>query len=71
MAINPLIVNNLIDSCAFDPKYYPENEASEKIYPGEYQVRTEYAAGKMLGEIITVNKAKVSDLRYQIIRQFN
>jgi len=47
------------------------DESSEKIYPGEYQVRTEYAAGKMLGEIITVNKAKVSDLKYQIIRPFN
>ena len=31
MSINPFIVNNLIDSCAFDPKYYPENEASAKI----------------------------------------
>lgn len=47
------------------------DENSEKIYPGEYKVRTEYAAAKMLGEIIVVNKAKVSDLRYHIIRPFN
>ena len=47
------------------------SEYSEKVYPGEYKVRTEYAAGKMLGEIITVNKSKVSDLKYQIIRPFN
>jgi len=47
------------------------DEDSEKIYPGIYEVRTEYAAGKMLGEIITVNKAKMSNLKYQIIRPFN
>lgn len=31
MAISPLIVNNLIDSCAFDPKYEPEDTASREI----------------------------------------
>jgi len=47
------------------------DENSEKIYPGKYKVRTEYAAAKMLGEIIIVNKAKVSNLKYHIIRPFN
>ena len=32
MPINPLISNNFIDSCAFDPKYSPEDEASAEIF---------------------------------------
>lgn len=32
MAISPLITNNFIDSCAFDPKYEPETSASVKIF---------------------------------------
>jgi hypothetical protein len=31
-ALNPLIVNNFIDSCAFDPKYEPEASASLEIF---------------------------------------
>lgn len=31
MATNPLIVNNFIDSCAFDPKYEPESTAASEI----------------------------------------
>ena len=30
--INPRIINNFIDSCAFDPKYSPEDEASQEIF---------------------------------------
>jgi len=32
MPVNPLITNNFIDSCAFDPKYEPEDEASIKVF---------------------------------------
>jgi len=32
MAINPLITNVFIDSCAFDPKYEPEDSASVEIF---------------------------------------
>ena len=32
MPINPLIANNFIDSCAFDPKYSPEDKASSEIF---------------------------------------
>jgi UDP-glucose 4-epimerase len=47
-------------------------ENSEKIFPGEYKVRTEYGAGKMLSEIMLTNTGKVNDdLRYHIIRPFN
>jgi hypothetical protein len=30
--VNPLIANCFIDSCAFDPKYKPEDEASAEIF---------------------------------------
>lgn len=30
--INPKIANILIDSCAFDPKYHPEEESSQKLF---------------------------------------
>jgi hypothetical protein len=30
--IDPRIVNNFIDSCAFDPKYSPEDQASQEIF---------------------------------------
>lgn len=30
--INPRIVNSFIDSCAFDPKYSPEDQASQEIF---------------------------------------
>ena len=46
-------------------------EESEKIYPGIYETRTEYAASKMLGEIMMVNKSKINNLKYHIIRPFN
>lgn len=32
MPINPLTTNNFMDSCAFDPKYKPEDRASEEIF---------------------------------------
>ena len=47
------------------------SETSHKEIAGEYQVRTEYGAGKLAAEIMVCNKAKVSDLQYQIIRPFN
>jgi len=47
-------------------------EESEKIFPGIYQVRTEYGASKMVAEIAIINKARVDDrLKYHIIRPFN
>lgn len=47
-------------------------EESEKVFPAEYQIRTEYGGAKMLAEMALVNKAKlVQGLRYHIIRPFN
>ena len=43
-------------------------EESEKIFPGEYQVRTEYGEAKMLAEMASVNKAKFEKkLKYHIV----
>jgi UDP-glucose 4-epimerase len=47
------------------------NEDNVKVFPSNYTVRSEYAAGKMTSEIAIVNKAKVADLSYTIIRPFN
>lgn len=47
-------------------------EEDKKIYPGDYEIRTEYGAAKMLSEISLVNLAKInSNCCYQIIRPFN
>lgn len=32
MPLNPWITNSFIDSCAFDPKYTPEDEAAKEIF---------------------------------------
>jgi len=47
------------------------NEDSVKVFPANYTVRSEYAAGKMASEIAIVNKARIEDLDYVIIRPFN
>ena len=30
--VNPWITNTMLDSCAFDPKYHPEQEAAEELF---------------------------------------
>ena len=30
--MNPWIANSFLDSCAFDPKYHPENEAANELF---------------------------------------
>jgi hypothetical protein len=32
MPMNPWIANSFLDSCAFDPKYHPENEAANELF---------------------------------------
>ena len=44
---------------------------SDKILRGNFSVRNEYSMAKLLSEIVLSNSAKVSDLKYQIIRPFN
>tara|TARA_Y100001937_G_scaffold110326_1_gene155815 strand:+ start:2669 stop:3637 length:969 start_codon:yes stop_codon:yes gene_type:complete len=46
-------------------------EEEDKILRGNFSVRNEYSMAKLLSEIVLSNSAKVSDLKYQIIRPFN
>ena len=46
-------------------------EHEDKLLVGDFKVRNEYSMAKLLGEIVISNTAKVSDLKYQIIRPFN
>ena len=32
MPKNPWLINNFVDSCAFDPKYAPEDKAAKEIF---------------------------------------
>ena len=52
---------------------FPEKlkEDDNKLLVGSFKVRNEYSIAKLLGEIILSNTAKVSKLKYQIIRPFN
>tara|TARA_R110002012_G_scaffold132750_4_gene285686 strand:+ start:227 stop:1189 length:963 start_codon:yes stop_codon:yes gene_type:complete len=46
-------------------------EHEHKLLVGDFKVRNEYSIAKLLSEIVISNIAKVSDLKYQIIRPFN
>lgn len=47
-------------------------EESEKVYPGLYEIRTEYGGAKMLAEMALVNYARINEeLSFQIVRPFN
>lgn len=50
--------------------YLREND--DKVLHSEFTVRNEYAMGKLLGEIVLTNTARIDEsFRYQIIRPFN
>jgi len=46
-------------------------EHEYKLLVGDFEVRNEYSMAKLLGEIVISNTAKISNLKYQIIRPFN
>lgn len=46
-------------------------EEDDKVLKGNFSVRNEYSIAKLLCEIVLENTAKVSELKYQIIRPFN
>jgi nucleoside-diphosphate-sugar epimerase len=46
-------------------------EEDDKVLRGDFSVRNEYSMAKLLSEIVLENTAKVTDLKYQIIRPFN
>ena len=49
-ALSPLIVNNFVDSCAFDPKYEPEASAAVEIFKlserGDFQLQIAHSTQK-------------------------
>jgi len=47
------------------------DENSWKIFPSEYSVRSEYGAAKMLAEMAIINKARITNFDYMIVRPFN
>jgi nucleoside-diphosphate-sugar epimerase len=46
-------------------------ESDDKVLVGDFSVRNEYSIAKLLCEIVLDNTAKISNLKYQIIRPFN
>jgi len=46
-------------------------EHEYKLLVGDFKVRNEYSTAKLLSEIVLNNTAKISNLKYQIIRPFN
>lgn len=72
MAINPCLTNNFIDSCAFDPKYEPENKASIEIFrlsqKGKLLINIAHSTQKEIEHPNTPNwvKRKAQNLIYTI-----
>jgi len=54
-ALSPLIVNNFIDSCAFDPKYEPEASAAFEIFKlsegGDFQLQIAHSTQKEIDRL--------------------
>src|SRR5258708_4307497 len=60
--LSPLIVNNFIDSCAFDPKYEPEASAAVEIFKlsenGDFQIQISHSTQKEIEHPNTPDWAK-------------
>ena len=71
-ALSPLIVNNFIDSCAFDPKYEPEASAAIEIFKlserGDFQLQIAHSTQKEIEHPNTPDwvKRQASGLIYTI-----
>jgi len=71
-ALSPLIVNNFIDSCAFDPKYEPEASAAVEIFKlaegGDVQLQIAHPTQKEIEHPNTPDwvKKQASGLIYTI-----
>lgn len=71
-ALSPLIVNNFIDSCAFDPKYEPEASAAVEIFKlserGDFQLQIAHSTQKEIEHPNTPDwvKKQAGDLIYTI-----
>jgi len=67
----PLIFISTSEIYGYREKAEFLKESDDKLLVGDFKVRNEYSMGKLLAEIVLSNTAKVSDLKYQIIRPFN
>ncbi len=67
----PLIFVSTSEIYGYREKAVLLKEDDDKLLVGDFSVRNEYSMGKLLCEIVLSNTAKVSDLKYQIIRPFN
>ena len=67
----PLIFVSTSEIYGYRDKAVMLQEHEDKLLVGDFKVRNEYSMAKLLSEIVISNTAKVSDLKYQIIRPFN
>jgi UDP-glucose 4-epimerase len=67
----PLIFVSTSEIYGYREKAVLLGEDDDKLLVGNFKVRNEYSIAKLLSEIVLSNTAKVSDLKYQIIRPFN
>tara|TARA_Y100000034_G_C6836153_1_gene377879 strand:+ start:296 stop:1252 length:957 start_codon:yes stop_codon:yes gene_type:complete len=68
---SPLIFISTSEIYGYREKAEFLKEGDHKLLVGDFKVRNEYSISKLLAEIVLSNTAKVSDLKYQIIRPFN
>ena len=67
----PLIFVSTSEIYGYREKAEFLKEEDDKLLVGDFKVRNEYSIAKLLSEIVLDNSAKVSNLKYQIIRPFN
>jgi nucleoside-diphosphate-sugar epimerase len=67
----PLIFVSTSEIYGYREKAEFLKEDDYKLLVGDFKVRNEYSIAKLLSEIVLDNSAKVSNLKYQIIRPFN
>tara|TARA_R100000388_G_C7228294_1_gene153074 strand:+ start:147 stop:1091 length:945 start_codon:yes stop_codon:yes gene_type:complete len=67
----PLIFVSTSEIYGYRDRPVKLQEHEDKLLVGDFKVRNEYSMAKLLSEIVISNTAKVSDLKYQIIRPFN
>lgn len=67
----PLIFVSTSEIYGYRDKALLLTENDDKLLVGNFSVRNEYSISKLLCEIVLSNTAKVSNLKYQIIRPFN
>ena len=72
------VINNLKEFIFFSsseayqkPKKIPTTETEELKVPDVFNPRLSYGGSKIIGELITINYLKKTNLKYKIIRPHN